>query len=59
MRARISNETPAGVVYTTFHYPVSGTNVVTTDNSDWATNCPEYKVTAVQVAPTSNTPVST
>jgi formate dehydrogenase major subunit len=21
---------------------------VTTDNSDWATNCPEYKVTAVQ-----------
>ena len=59
MRARISNETPAGVVYTTFHYPVSGTNVVTTDNSDWATNCPEYKVTAVQVAPTSAVPVST
>uniref|UniRef100_UPI0026072455 hypothetical protein n=1 Tax=Paenalcaligenes sp. TaxID=1966342 RepID=UPI0026072455 len=26
-----------------------GANVVTTDNSDWATNCPEYKVTAVQV----------
>jgi formate dehydrogenase major subunit len=39
------------VVYTTFHYPVSGANVVTTDNSDWATNCPEYKVTAVEVAP--------
>ena len=38
-----------GVVYTTFHHPVSGANVVTTDNSDWATNCPEYKVTAVQV----------
>ena len=40
---------PAGVVYTTFHFPESGANVVTTENSDWATNCPEYKVTAVQV----------
>ena len=38
-----------GVVYTTFHHPLSGANVITTDNSDWATNCPEYKVTAVQV----------
>ena len=38
-----------GVVYTTFHFPGSGANVITTDNSDWATNCPEYKVTAVQV----------
>jgi formate dehydrogenase major subunit len=24
-------------------------NLVTTENSDWATNCPEYKVTAVEV----------
>ena len=39
---------PPGVVYTTFHYPVTGANVVTTEYSDWATNCPEYKVTAVQ-----------
>jgi len=38
-----------GVVYTTFHHPESGANVITTDNSDWATNCPEYKVTAVQI----------
>ncbi|MDO5506701.1 MAG: hypothetical protein Q4F49_10555, partial [Pseudoxanthomonas suwonensis] len=37
-----------GVVYTTFHFPGSGANVITTENSDWATNCPEYKVTAVQ-----------
>jgi formate dehydrogenase major subunit len=37
------------VVYTTFHHPGSGANVITTENSDWATNCPEYKVTAVQV----------
>ena len=51
MKARISDDVPAGVVYTTFHHPVSGANVVTTDNSDWATNCPEYKVTAVEVRP--------
>jgi formate dehydrogenase major subunit len=49
MRARISDRMQLGVVYTTFHHPGSGANVVTTDNSDWATNCPEYKVTAVQV----------
>jgi formate dehydrogenase major subunit len=54
--ARISDRMPQGVVYTTFHYPSSGANIVTTDNSDWATNCPEYKVTAVQVMPTSQAP---
>ena len=54
MRARISDEVPPGVVYTTFHHPVSGANVITTDNSDWATNCPEYKVTAVEVRPDSH-----
>ena len=50
LRAHISDKVRPGVVYTTFHHPVSGTNVVTTENSDWATNCPEYKVTAVQVS---------
>jgi formate dehydrogenase major subunit len=50
LRAKLADRMPVGVVYTTFHHPVSGANVVTTDNSDWATNCPEYKVTAVQVA---------
>lgn len=49
LRARISERMLPGVVYTTFHHPGSGANVITTDNSDWATNCPEYKVTAVQV----------
>ena len=49
MHARLTERVPPGVVYTTFHHPESGANVVTTDNSDWATNCPEYKVTAVQV----------
>ena len=42
-----------GVVYTTFHHPLTDANVVTTDYSDWATNCPEYKVTAVQVSPSN------
>ena len=49
LTAQVSDRMPAGVVYTTFHHPVTGANVVTTENSDWATNCPEYKVTAVQV----------
>ncbi len=48
MRARVTERVQPGVVYTTFHFPDSGANVITTDNSDWATNCPEYKVTAVQ-----------
>jgi formate dehydrogenase major subunit len=50
LHAQLSDRMPTGVVYTTFHYPVTGANVVTTENSDWATNCPEYKVTAVQVS---------
>ena len=49
LRAQLSERMPVGVCYTTFHHPVTGANVITTENSDWATNCPEYKVTAVQV----------
>jgi formate dehydrogenase major subunit len=49
LHAQVTDRVPAGVVYTTFHHPVSGANVITTEYSDWATNCPEYKVTAVQV----------
>jgi formate dehydrogenase major subunit len=48
LRATVTERVQPGVVYTTFHFPESGANVVTTENSDWATNCPEYKVTAVQ-----------
>jgi formate dehydrogenase major subunit len=51
MRALVTDRVPQGVVYTTFHHPESGANVVTTEFSDWATNCPEYKVTAVQIRP--------
>jgi len=54
LRAHITDRMQPGVVYTTFHFPESGANVVTTDNSDWATNCPEYKVTAVQVKPAAH-----
>ena len=50
LRAVITDRVQPGVVYTTFHFPSSGANIITTDNSDWATNCPEYKVTAVQVS---------
>jgi len=54
LRARVSERMQPGVVYTTFHHAVTGANVVTTENSDWATNCPEYKVTAVQVRRTNH-----
>lgn len=56
LKARITDEVPAGVVYTTFHFPESGANIITTDYSDWATNCPEYKVTAVEIAPSLHGP---
>lgn len=49
LRAQITERMPPGVVYTTFHHAVTGANVVTTDYTDWATDCPEYKVTAVEV----------
>jgi formate dehydrogenase major subunit len=50
LRAKLTDRVAPGVVYTTFHHPLTQANVITTDYSDWATNCPEYKVTAVQVA---------
>ena len=50
LKARISERMQPGVVYTTFHHMFTGANVVTTEFADWATGCPEYKVTAVQVA---------
>ncbi|WGF88810.1 formate dehydrogenase subunit alpha [Marinivivus vitaminiproducens] len=53
LRARIADRMQPGIVYTTFHHAKTGANVITTDYSDWATNCPEYKVTAVQVRRTN------
>jgi len=53
LKAKVSERMQPGVVYTTFHHAKTGANVITTDYSDWATNCPEYKVTAVQVRRTN------
>ena len=53
LRATVTDRVAPGVVYTTFHHPATQANVVTSDYSDWATNCPEYKVTAVQVTPSN------
>ncbi|MDE2301789.1 MAG: formate dehydrogenase subunit alpha [Sphingomonadales bacterium] len=53
LRVHVTERVAPGVVYTTFHHPATQANVVTTDYSDWATNCPEYKVTAVQVTPSN------
>jgi formate dehydrogenase major subunit len=53
LRATVTDRVAPGVVYTTFHHPATQANVVTTEYSDWATNCPEYKVTAVQVTPSN------
>ena len=54
LRATITTRVKPGVVYTTFHNPETGANVVTTEYGDWATDCPEYKVTAVQIAPATH-----
>jgi formate dehydrogenase major subunit len=53
LRAKITERVAPGVVYTTFHHPNTQANVVTTDYADWATSCPEYKVTAVQISPSN------
>jgi formate dehydrogenase major subunit len=53
LRATITDRVAPGVVYTTFHHPLTQANVVTTEYSDWATSCPEYKVTAVQISPSN------
>lgn len=53
LRVQVTDRVAPGVVYTTFHHPTTQANVVTTDFSDWATNCPEYKVTAVQITPSN------
>jgi formate dehydrogenase major subunit len=53
LRAKLTDRINPGVVYTTFHHPETQANVITTDYSDWATNCPEYKVTAVQISATN------
>jgi formate dehydrogenase major subunit len=53
LKCKVSERMQPGVVYTTFHHAKTGANVITTDYTDWATDCPEYKVTAVQVRKTN------
>ena len=55
LRLAVTDRVAPGVVYTTFHHPATQANVITTEFSDWATNCPEYKVTAVQVSASNGT----
>jgi formate dehydrogenase major subunit len=59
LTALVSDRVPAGVVHTTFHHPTSGANVITTEFSDWATNCPEFKVTAVEIRPADSSEAPT
>ena len=59
LTAEVSDRVPAGVVHTTFHHPTSGANVITTEFSDWATNCPEFKVTAVEIRPADSSEAPT
>ncbi|WP_328724526.1 molybdopterin dinucleotide binding domain-containing protein [Streptomyces sp. NBC_00259] len=47
--ARISEQTAPGQVFSSFHFPASGVNRLTSDRVDTVTSCPEYKVTAVRV----------
>lgn len=53
LHAKVTERVAPGILYTTFHHPGTQANVVTTEYSDWATNCPEYKVTAVQISPSN------
>jgi formate dehydrogenase major subunit len=48
-RARVSERMMPGVVYPTFPPAGTGADVVTAEFADWATSCPAYKVTAVDI----------
>ncbi len=47
---KVTGRVPKGVVCTTFHSPEYMTNILTTEYADWATETPEFKVTAVTVS---------
>jgi formate dehydrogenase major subunit len=49
LTVQISERVNPGIVYTTFHFAHTMVNNLTSDLDDWATNCPEYKVTAVDI----------
>lgn len=50
-RAVISHRSPQGTVFMTFHYAEAAANLLTPSNVDPIAKIPEYKVSAVKVAP--------
>jgi formate dehydrogenase alpha subunit len=50
-RARITDRSPRGVVFMSFHFPETPTNLLTTDACDPVTDTAEFKACAVRVEP--------
>jgi formate dehydrogenase alpha subunit len=49
--ARVTERVSPGTLFLTFHFPETHTNVLTSPYADPQSKCPEYKVTAVAIAP--------
>jgi formate dehydrogenase major subunit len=49
LTARVTDEVKPGVLHTTFHFPEALVNHLLGEGHDAETQCPEYKVTAVDV----------
>jgi predicted molibdopterin-dependent oxidoreductase YjgC len=49
--ARVTERVSPGTLFLTFHFPETHTNVLTSPYVDPQSKCPEYKVTAVAIAP--------
>jgi formate dehydrogenase major subunit len=47
----VTDRVARGELFTAFHFPDAPANVLTSDANDDVTSCPEYKVTAVKLAP--------
>ena len=56
MVARVTTRIEPGHVFTAFHFPEIRTNLLIGSSADVNTSCPEYKVVAVDVRPTSTRP---
>ena len=51
LRAGVTDRVAPGEAFMSFHFPEALANVLTSDQADEVTSCPEYKVTAVRVEP--------
>jgi formate dehydrogenase major subunit len=49
LRADVTNRVAPGTVFTSFHFPDTCVNTLTSEVRDRLCDCPEYKVTAVEV----------